>query len=84
MGGTEFLNLHASSVAKLLDFVIENSNDKGLLSLLPTVDLLIQVLFKRERTSLFGHYSLSVSNDKVAVTLFQFKYPLVLFIDFLS
>ncbi|WOH01993.1 hypothetical protein DCAR_0521380 [Daucus carota subsp. sativus] len=42
LGGTEFLNLHASSVAKLLDFVIENSNDKGLLSLLPTVDLLIQ------------------------------------------
>lgn len=44
LGGTEFLNMHASSVAKLLDLIVGNVNDKGLLSTLPVIDILIQVL----------------------------------------
>ncbi|CAK9150403.1 unnamed protein product [Ilex paraguariensis] len=42
LGGTEFLSMHASSVAKLLDLVVGNVNDRGLLSILPLVDILIQ------------------------------------------
>ncbi|KAL7590187.1 hypothetical protein Lser_V15G39371 [Lactuca serriola] len=42
LGGTEFLSLHASSVAKLFDLVVGNVNDKGLLSILPVIDVLIQ------------------------------------------
>lgn len=42
LGGTEFLNMHASSVAKLLDLIVGNVNDKGLLSTLPVIDILIQ------------------------------------------
>lgn len=43
LGGSEFLNMHASSVAKILDLVIGNVNDKGILSTLPVIDILIQV-----------------------------------------
>jgi hypothetical protein len=43
LGGNEFLNMHASDVARLLDLVVENANDKGLLSILPAIDILIQV-----------------------------------------
>lgn len=43
LGGLEFLNMHAQTVAKLLDLVIGNVNDKGLLSILPLVDVLVQV-----------------------------------------
>nr|XP_016499059.1 PREDICTED: importin-11-like [Nicotiana tabacum] len=42
LGGREFLNLHASSVAKLLDLVVGNVNDKGLLSVIPVIDILVQ------------------------------------------
>lgn len=42
-GGTEFLNRHASNVARLLDLVVDNVSDKGLLSILPVIDILIQV-----------------------------------------
>ncbi|XP_028549715.1 importin-11 isoform X2 [Dendrobium catenatum] len=41
-GGAEFLNCHSSSVAKLLDGIVGNVNDKGLLSIIPTLDILIQ------------------------------------------
>lgn len=40
--GTEFLNRHASDVAKLLDGIVANVNDKGILSTLPIIDILIQ------------------------------------------
>lgn len=43
LGGLEFLNMHAPTLAKLLDLVVSNVNDKGLLSVLPLVDVLIQV-----------------------------------------
>lgn len=43
LGGTEFLNQHASSVAKLLDMIVGNVNDRGLLSVLPVIDILVQV-----------------------------------------
>lgn len=46
LGGLEFLNMHAQTITKLLDLVIGNVNDKGLLSILPLVDVLIQVCFK--------------------------------------
>ncbi|OMO84989.1 hypothetical protein CCACVL1_10480 [Corchorus capsularis] len=42
LGGREFLSMHASSVAKLLDFVVGNVNDRGLLATLPVIDILIQ------------------------------------------
>lgn len=42
LGGTEFLNIHASGVAKLLDLVVGNVNDRGLISTLPVIDILIQ------------------------------------------
>lgn len=42
LGGTEFLSMHASSVAKLLDLIVGNVNDRGLLSTLPAIDILIQ------------------------------------------
>lgn len=44
-GGAEFLNCHSSSVAKLLDGIVGNVNDKGLLSIIPILDILIQVYF---------------------------------------
>lgn len=44
LGGVNFLNMHASVVARLLDMVVENVNDKGLLSILPVIDILIQVV----------------------------------------
>ncbi|XP_076958447.1 uncharacterized protein LOC143634179 isoform X1 [Bidens hawaiensis] len=42
LGGTEFLSLHASNVAKVFDVVVGNVNDRGLLSILPVIDVLIQ------------------------------------------
>ncbi|XP_071697003.1 uncharacterized protein [Rutidosis leptorrhynchoides] len=42
LGGSEFLSLHASTVAKLFDAVVGNVNDRGLHSILPVIDLLIQ------------------------------------------
>lgn len=44
-GGTEFLNKYASLLVKLLDYIVGNVNDKGLLSTLPIIDILIQVCF---------------------------------------
>lgn len=46
LGGSEFLSIHASSVAQILDLVVGNVNDRGLLSTLPVIDILIQVLIK--------------------------------------
>ena len=43
LNGGEFLNMHASSVAKILDLIVGNVNDKGLLSILPVIDILVQV-----------------------------------------
>ncbi|KAM3737757.1 hypothetical protein ACB098_09G080300 [Castanea mollissima] len=42
LGGTEFLSMHASSVARILDLVVGNVTDKGILSILPVIDILIQ------------------------------------------
>ncbi|KAF7825518.1 importin-11 isoform X1 [Senna tora] len=42
LGGNEFLSVHASNIAKILDSVVGNVNDRGLLSVLPVIDLLIQ------------------------------------------
>ncbi|GFY83795.1 ARM repeat superfamily protein [Actinidia rufa] len=44
LGGTDFLSLHASIVANLLDLVVGNVNDRGLLSILPVIEILIQKL----------------------------------------
>ena len=46
LGGMEFLSMHAASIAKLLDLIVGNVNDRGLLSTLPVIDTLIQVLHK--------------------------------------
>ncbi|KAL2330715.1 hypothetical protein Fmac_018296 [Flemingia macrophylla] len=42
LGGNDFLSMHATNIAKTLDLVIGNVNNKGLLSVLPVVDILIQ------------------------------------------
>ncbi|XP_028794935.1 importin-11 [Neltuma alba] len=42
LGGNEFLSVHASSIAKILDLVVGNVNDRGLLAVFPVIDLLIQ------------------------------------------
>ncbi|RDX87333.1 Importin-11, partial [Mucuna pruriens] len=42
LGGNDFLSMHATNIAKILDLVIGNVNNKGLLSVLPVVDILIQ------------------------------------------
>ncbi|KAL0450995.1 UNVERIFIED_CONTAM: hypothetical protein Slati_1655900 [Sesamum latifolium] len=42
LGGLEFLNMHAATLAKVLDLVIGNVNDRGLRSILPLVDVLVQ------------------------------------------
>ncbi|KAK9699161.1 hypothetical protein RND81_08G156900 [Saponaria officinalis] len=42
LGGAEFLSRHASNVAKLLDMIVGNVNDRGLLSVLPVIDILVQ------------------------------------------
>lgn len=42
LGGRDFLSLHASSVGKLLDLVVGNVNDRGLLSVIPVIDILVQ------------------------------------------
>ncbi|KAL5974982.1 hypothetical protein ACLOJK_031658 [Asimina triloba] len=53
LGGSEFLNIHASSVAKLLDCIVGNVNDKGLLSTLPIIEILVQC-FPMEVPPLIG------------------------------
>nr|BAC75567.1 putative Ran binding protein 11-like [Oryza sativa Japonica Group] len=42
-GGSEFLKRHGASLANILDTIVGNVNDKGLLTALPIIDLLIQV-----------------------------------------
>ncbi|KAK7260595.1 hypothetical protein RIF29_26778 [Crotalaria pallida] len=42
LGGNDFLGMHATNIAKILDLVVGNVNDRGLLSLLPVIDILIQ------------------------------------------
>ncbi|CAI0413047.1 unnamed protein product [Linum tenue] len=42
LGGTEFLNMHAAAVAKLLDLIVGNVNNRGMRSILPVIDMLIQ------------------------------------------
>lgn len=48
LGGNDFLSMHATNIAKILDLVIGNVNDKGLLSVLPVVDILIQVCHSKQ------------------------------------
>jgi hypothetical protein len=43
-GGSEFLKIHGASLANIVDAIVGNVNDKGLLTALPAVDLLIQVI----------------------------------------
>ncbi|XP_057824503.2 uncharacterized protein LOC131036604 isoform X2 [Cryptomeria japonica] len=53
LGGADFLNLHASGVAKIFDGVVANVNQKGLLSAMPIIEMLVQ-LFPRDAPSLLG------------------------------
>lgn len=45
----EFLSRHASDVAKLLDLIVGNVNDRGLLTTLPVIETLIQVFSNHSR-----------------------------------
>ncbi|EPS61054.1 hypothetical protein M569_13746, partial [Genlisea aurea] len=42
LGGMEFLKLHGLTLSKVLDLIIFNVNDRGLLAILPVVDILVQ------------------------------------------
>lgn len=42
LGGVNFLHLHATGVAKVLDGVVGNVNEKGMLSTLPVIEILVQ------------------------------------------
>ncbi|KAK8518167.1 hypothetical protein V6N12_017325 [Hibiscus sabdariffa] len=42
LGGREFLNMHASRIAILLNYIVGNANDRRLLSTLTVIDILIQ------------------------------------------
>ncbi|KAL6574582.1 hypothetical protein OROMI_011867 [Orobanche minor] len=42
LGEFEFFNMHAPTLATVLDFVVGNVNDRGLLSILPLVDVIVQ------------------------------------------
>ncbi|KAL0309991.1 UNVERIFIED_CONTAM: Importin beta-like protein [Sesamum radiatum] len=53
LGGLEFLNMHAATLAKVLDLVIGNVNDRGLRSVLPLVDVLVQVVDSRVMLCVF-------------------------------
>ena len=43
-GGSEFLKRHGTSLGNVLDAIVGNVNDKGLLTTLPVIDLLVQVI----------------------------------------
>lgn len=45
LGGADFLRHHAAGVVKILDSVVGNVNEKGMMCTLPVVDTLIQVCF---------------------------------------
>lgn len=47
LGGNDFLSMHATNIAKILDLVVGNVSDKGLLSVLPVIDILIQVCYSQ-------------------------------------
>eukprot|EP00249_Psilotum_nudum_P007668 c20733_g1_i1 orf=1506-4013(-) len=42
LGGREFLRHHAAGVVRILDAVIGNTNEKGMMCTLPVIDILIQ------------------------------------------
>ncbi|KAL5198245.1 hypothetical protein ABZP36_001757 [Zizania latifolia] len=42
-GGLEFLKRHGASLGNILDTIVGNVNDKGLLTTLPVIDLLVQI-----------------------------------------
>ncbi|KAL6520752.1 hypothetical protein OROHE_016933 [Orobanche hederae] len=47
LGEFEFFNMHAPTLARVLDLVVGNVNNKGLLSILPLVDVIVQVVNSR-------------------------------------
>lgn len=51
LGGIEFIRMHASNVARLLDLIVGNVNNRGLLSTLPVIDTLVQVSLSNSRCS---------------------------------
>ncbi|KAK9124553.1 hypothetical protein Sjap_014155 [Stephania japonica] len=53
LGGTDFLNMHGSGLAKLLDVIVGNVNDRGLKPTLPVIEILLQC-FPREAPQLIG------------------------------
>ena len=78
LNGGEFLNMHASSVAKILDLIVGNVNDKGLLSILPVIDILVQVriifLFPICETNFHEKRILMLSLHVRCIYLFIFVY----------
>ncbi|KAL6580880.1 hypothetical protein OROMI_006803 [Orobanche minor] len=47
LGEFEFSNMHAPTLARVLDLVVGNVNNKGLLSILPLVDVIVHVVNSR-------------------------------------
>lgn len=57
LGGAEFLRHHAVDVVKILDSVVGNVNEKGMMCTLPVVDTLIQVqIYLNSLDFLAGNY----------------------------
>lgn len=74
LGGTDFLNMQASCVAKLLDLVVGNVNDKGLLIILPVIDMLIQVHTTCMRISFLQIFEFLEASTVCLIIRFYFKY----------
>jgi hypothetical protein len=47
LGKVEFLRSHGAGVAKILDIVVGNVKEKGMMCTLPVVDALVQVCHSR-------------------------------------
>lgn len=76
LGGMEFVSMHAASIAKLLDLIVGNVNDRGLLSTLPVIDTLIQVLSKYSRevdSQILGCSKISLFSSSVYLFIFKKK-----------
>ncbi|KAK6943462.1 Importin-beta, N-terminal domain [Dillenia turbinata] len=53
LGGNAFLSAHASTLAKILDLIVGNVNDRGLQSTLPVIDILLQFREKKRLKTVF-------------------------------
>jgi len=58
LGKVEFLRSHGAGVAKILDIVVGNVKEKGMMCTLPVIDALVQVCQFLGDLTLLVHFSL--------------------------